>query len=81
MRQDRKNRTDIEYKGCGGIFDAYDDAVKGSWYINDVEYDYICEKATDKEMDLFCGGNGKFSDLKKALKVIDNLLDRMYKST
>jgi len=77
-RQERKNRTDIVFKGCGGLTDAFDDAIKRCWWINDDEYDYIGEHATDDELNLFLGGNGKFSELKKALVVVDNLLERMY---
>jgi hypothetical protein len=30
-RFERKNRTDIIYKGCGGITDAFDDMYKQLW--------------------------------------------------
>lgn len=79
-REQRKLRTDIVFKGCGGLTDAFDDAIKSVWYINDEEYDYICENATDEELDLFLGGNGKFSDMKKALTTVDKLIDEMYNS-
>ena len=62
------------------LTDAFDDAIKSAWYINDEEYDYICEKATDEELDLFLGGDGGFSNMKKALATVDNLIDEMYNS-
>ncbi len=77
-REQRKLRTDIVFKGCGGLTDAFDDAMKSVWYINDEEYDYICENATDEELDLFLGGNGKFSDMKKSLTIVDRMIDKMY---
>ena len=77
-REQRKLRTDIVFKGCGGLADSFDDAIKSAWYINDEEYDYICENATDEELDLFLGGNGKFSDKKKSLETVDRLIDEMY---
>ena len=49
-RFERKNRTDINYKGCGGITDALDDMIKQLWRINDDEYDYLCETLTDEEL-------------------------------
>tara|TARA_R110000765_G_scaffold334538_2_gene424926 strand:- start:395 stop:643 length:249 start_codon:yes stop_codon:yes gene_type:complete len=79
-REQRKLRTDIVFKGCGGLNDAFDDAIKSAWYINDEEYDYICEKATDEELDLFLGGDGKFSNMKKALATVGKLIDEMYNS-
>lgn len=79
-REKRKLRTDIVFKGCGGITDAFDDAIKSTWFINDEEYDYISENATDGELDLFLGGNGKFSDKKKAIATVDRLIDEMYNS-
>ena len=79
-RTQRKLRTDIVFKGCGGLTDAFDYAIKSAWYINDEEYDYICEKATDEELDLFLGGDGGFSNMKKALATVDNLIDEMYNS-
>ena len=75
-RSKRKLRTDINFKSCGGFYDVFDDAVKGAWYINDAEYDYICEFSTEEELDLFLGGNGTFSDMKRALRAVDNLLER-----
>ena len=48
----RKKRTDIELKSTGGITDLFDNAIKESWYINDAEYNYICETATDAELNV-----------------------------
>jgi len=78
-RQGRKNRTDIIIKGFGGVTDAFDDAIKAAWWINDDEYDYISEFATCEELDLFLGGKC-FSDKKKAILVVDKLLIEMYNS-
>lgn len=73
----RKNRTDIIYQNRGGILDAFDDALKGTWYINDSEYDYIAENATDEELDMIVGCE-TFSEKKKALIVVDSLLTKYY---
>lgn len=37
-RLERRGRTDIVFKGSGGLFDAMDDVVKGTWRINDDEF-------------------------------------------
>ena len=76
----RKNREDIEFKGCGGIADALDDMIKQDWYINDEEYDYICKSATDEELEIFVlPSEPTFSDKRKALNVVDELLSKLYK--
>jgi hypothetical protein len=49
-RFERKNRTDIIYKGCGGITDAFDDMYKQLWRINDDEYDYLCETLSNEDL-------------------------------
>jgi hypothetical protein len=79
-RKQRKLRTDIVFKGGGSLTDVFDDTIKSVWYINDEELDYISEKATDEELDLFLGGNNTFSDMKKALSTVDRLIEEMYNS-
>tara|TARA_R110000782_G_scaffold177708_1_gene268656 strand:- start:124 stop:372 length:249 start_codon:yes stop_codon:yes gene_type:complete len=74
-RLSRKNRTDIEFKGCGGLTDAFDDAVKGTWRINDDEYDYICQTATDNELDSLMFDCVTFSDKRHSLTVINKFVN------
>jgi hypothetical protein len=74
-RLSRKNRTDIEFKGCGGLTDAFDDAVKGTWRINDDEYDYICQTATDNELDCLMFDCVTFSDKRHSLTVINKFVN------
>tara|TARA_R110002124_G_scaffold176991_1_gene344985 strand:+ start:577 stop:825 length:249 start_codon:yes stop_codon:yes gene_type:complete len=77
-RQKRKKRTDIIIKDSGSILDLIDDSIKSTWFINDDEYDFICENATTEEIDLFIGLNPTYSNMKKALEIIDRLLATMY---
>ncbi len=74
-RFERKNRTDIIYKGCGGLTDAFDDVIKDMWRINDDEYDYICEMATNEELDMFIPDNNpRISDLKNSINFVNGIL-------
>ncbi len=77
-RLERKNREDIDYKGCGGITDAFDDAIKEQWRINDKELDWIAEHASDEELDIMLGNfiTYSFSEKKKALNVSNNLIEK-----
>lgn len=76
MRSKRKNRTDILYKSTGGITDLFDNAIKQTYYISDDEYDYICENATDEELDMFVlGQNPTFSEVKQSLLVVDKYVE------
>ena len=78
-RLDRKKRDDIVYKGCGGITDILDDAIKEGWRINDDELDYIAEFASDDELDIILNEKVRnISENKIALKTMDELLKKMY---
>lgn len=77
----KKLRPEIKFKGFGGLTDAFDDAIKGSFNITDKEYDFICENATDEDLDLFLNGFGgldsapTFTDKRKALEVRNKYLN------
>ena len=80
-RLERKNREDIDYKmgrstegRSYGMFDLFDDSIKSFWRINDSEYDYIAETATDDELDLFVGQLNTIGKKRKALKVINSYI-------
>lgn len=81
-RLSRKNRTDIIYKGCGGITDAFDDAIKGTWRIDDDEYDYIAEFADDEILDLLVSDMSllTISEKKRAITLINNKIEEFKNS-
>ena len=70
----------VKLKGSGGITDIFDDAVKQLFNITDDEYDFICENATDDDLDLFLGGLGgldresTFTEKRNALEVRNKYL-------
>ncbi len=69
-----KKRADISYKGCGGIDDAFDDMYKQMWRINDDEYDYLCETLTDEELSVITPEFENISQIKKAIKIVNEKL-------
>ncbi len=73
-RFERKNRTDINYKGCGGITDALDDMIKQLWRINDDEYDYLCENLTDEELCTIIPEFKNISQIKEAINITNKYL-------
>lgn len=73
-RLQRKSRTDINFKNKGGLLDAFDDAFKSIWRINDEEYDYICEMVTDEELSLLVNEKITFSDARKAILLVNNMI-------
>ncbi len=75
-RFDRKKNS-IKYGG-GGLNGFIDDSIKSTWFITDDEYDYICENATDDEINYFLLFEHSFSDIKKSMIIVDRLLDEMY---
>jgi hypothetical protein len=70
----------VKLKGSGGMTDIFDDAVKQLFNITDDEYDFICENATDDDLDLFLGGLGgldresTFTEKRNALEVRNKYL-------
>ena len=73
-RFERKNRTDINYKGCGGITDALDDMIKQLWRINDDEYDYLCDNLTDEELCTIIPEFKNISQIKEAINITNKYL-------
>ena len=83
----KKVREEIEFKGSGGFFDAFDDYVKGIYNITDEEYDYIVEKMDEVELAIFCdacglGGNESsvtFSTIRRGLEIRNKYLKQFNK--
>jgi len=71
----RKNRTDIEFKGCGGITDALDDMLKDLWRINDEELDYLIENLSDDELNIILPAFKDISQIKSAIKIVNDKLE------
>ncbi|NDE10797.1 MAG: hypothetical protein EBZ95_09555 [Chitinophagia bacterium] len=75
-RFERKNRTEIVYKGFGGITDAFDDMYKQLWRINDEEYNYLCETLTDEELSDITPEFKTISQIKKAITIVNTALSK-----
>lgn len=75
-RLERKNRTDIEYKERGSLFDIFDNEVKSVWRINDEEYDYLCEMEAE---DYICiDEKSTYSEVKEAISKINEHLSNFH---
>lgn len=80
-RLERRDRDDIIFKGCGGLMDIFDDAVKGVWRINDEEYDYICEHCSDEELELVVNERPTFTQARQALTIVNKMVEECRNST
>ena len=78
-RFSRKNRTEIEFKGCGGLTDGFDDVMKELHRINDEEYDYIIETSTDEELGVFIPEFKTISDKRKTINFVNSKLEELYR--
>lgn len=58
--------------GKGGLFDAFDDAVKSSARMTDNEYDKYCEIATDEQLDLLLNEKLSFANKRNLLIFLKN---------
>lgn len=76
-RLSRKNRTnsDCNIRNTGGITDLFDNTIKSIWRINDSEYDFILDKMTDTEMELFISEKPTFTQKRQMLRLVERLLD------
>lgn len=74
----RKNRTnkDIGYKSSGGLLDLFDNLVKETYRINDDEYDYIAENASNDELDLFMKEFPDFALKRKIIITLNKYLNQ-----
>lgn len=73
-RLERKNRTDIQYKGCGDITDVIDDALKEYWRISDEEYDYLVT-LSDDVVDALIDNSDDYTSKKNNLILINSALE------
>lgn len=80
LRLNRKTRTnkDIGYVHSGGIFDLFDNHVKSLCRINDAEYDFILDHATDAELNLLVKETLSFAEKKTLLLLLQTSLTKYY---
>lgn len=72
----RKNRTaiDIGFKNSGGLNDLFDNQFKLFLRVNDEEMDYICDFASDEELNLLTKFEINYAEKKEIIKTINKLL-------
>ena len=69
-------------KPSGGMTDVFDNVVKQLFNITDDEYDFICENATDEDLDTFLTAMGgletdpTFTEKRKGLEVRNKYLEK-----
>jgi hypothetical protein len=72
---------DMGLKGRGGLNDAFDDAVKSYLRITDDEYDYLCENASEEELDLMISIPETFVDKRKVISFLTKYLNKLHETT
>lgn len=77
-RIQRRNRNDLNLISKGGVFDLFDNTVKQTFRINDLEYDYICEHISDEELDLLVKDNLTLAEKRELLLTLDKYLHEFY---
>jgi hypothetical protein len=80
-RSTRKGWKPEEYRERGsGIFAMFDYAIKEHYRINDEEYNYIAEKLTEDELDLFISNGISFSERRQQMEIRKKYLREFYLS-
>jgi hypothetical protein len=74
-------RSEVKIKNGGGFYDLFDDSIKSLFNITDEEYDFICETATDEELDIFLLAlyDTPFSEKRKSIQMRNKLLENFNK--
>lgn len=72
----------IVIKSSGDISDVFDNAVKQLFNVTDDEYDFMCQNATDEDLDIFLTAMGTleteptFTEKRKGLEVRNKYLEK-----
>lgn len=62
-------------KNSGNILDLFDNDFKQLFYLTDEEYDLIAEQCSEEELEILAlPGKVTYSDMKKALNIIDKYI-------
>lgn len=51
------------------IFDLFDDVIKSAFNINDAEYDFIAEKASDEDLNILLIEEPTFQQRRKMIEI------------
>lgn len=72
-RIDRHKRSIKELKLVkqGGLFDALDNEIKQIFRIDDEQFDYLCEKATDDELALITEEKLTFTQKRELITILN----------
>jgi len=72
-RLSRKNWTAdmVGLKSKGGMLDLFDNEVKSFLRITDDEMDYMCEFATDDELDLVTNSKLSFAEKRNLINLLN----------
>jgi hypothetical protein len=79
IKRRNRNYKDLKIKNSGGIFDLVDNAMKEVYRITDDEYNYLCEKLSDDEMNLLSLEKLSFTQKKEILVILTKHLTNYYK--
>jgi hypothetical protein len=69
-------------RGCGGLYDIFDDLIKTFYNITDDEYDYIADNASDDELHIFLSALGglekpsTFTERRKGLIMRNHYIEK-----
>lgn len=75
-RLQRKNRTSKDINICykGSLLDAVDNCIKAAYRINDEEYDFICNNASEYELNILTKNELSFIQKRKCIEILNKYL-------
>jgi len=79
ITENDKERTISIPKYENSIMKIFDDSFMTTYRINDEEYDYICEKASDEDLDILARSHKTFGEIREAYRIRNKYLEQMSK--
>jgi hypothetical protein len=59
----------------GGMLDLFDNAIKGSYRITDKEYDEMCVKMSEEEIEIFTNPENTFTTGRLLIGLLNKYID------
>lgn len=64
------DKNNIDTSNMISVFDMFDNAFMSAYKLNDAQYDYICEHASNDELDLLIKEEMTYNEKREAILIV-----------
>lgn len=75
INRNKWTAKDIGYIHAGGINNLFDNMIKVIFRVTDEEYDLLCQKMTDEEMNLLLVEDLTFAEKRQVINILNKYID------